>query len=93
MRTDWNVRDAHGELQIEMVCCESTLLQHIADKKVTRRLVAQAYHFAIQSPENSTRQIDWSKVNAAIIERWSMSALLWIKNQAWSGKCFKEATQ
>jgi hypothetical protein len=49
-----------------------------------RKDVAQTYALAIRSSES----VDWSKVNTAIINRWSPYALKWIKEQAWSGKCF-----
>jgi hypothetical protein len=31
---------------------------------------------------------DQRRVNGAIIERWSLHALEWIKTQAHSGRCF-----
>lgn len=27
--------------------------------------------------------VDWAQVNGAILNRWSRSALIWIKKQAW----------
>ncbi len=69
-------------MRIEMVCCEDTLLDELAGgRAVTRRMVALTYAFAICSSEHST--IDWSRVNKAIIERWSPHALEWIKREAW----------
>lgn len=73
----------------ELAGCESTLLQEIADEAFKRRDVAKTYHLALRSSERD--RIDWKKVNRAIIERWSVSGLNWIKEQAWSGKCFGEA--
>lgn len=73
--------------QISM--CEQTLLREIAEPTLKRSDIAQTYRLAMQAQENTEEKIDWGKVNRAIIARWSFSALLWIKKQAWSGKCFQ----
>ena len=70
--------------RIEMGDCTNTLLREIAEPECKRRDVAQTYALAIRSSEPT----DWKAVNAAIIKRWSLSALEWIKKQAHSGKCF-----
>jgi len=71
-------------MKIELCCCEGTLLSEIKAPKMTKKCVAMTYRLALESEE----KVDWAKVNKAIIERWSMSALHDIKNWAWSGKCF-----
>ena len=68
-------------MKVEMTDCEATLLRDIAEQKATRDYVAATYELALQSSEFLT--IDWGKVNRAIVERWSQSALLWIKRKAW----------
>jgi hypothetical protein len=68
----------------ELGNCTQHLLREIADKEFTRRDVAQSYALAMRSSEET----DWTKVNRAIIDRWSVSALEFIKAQAWSGECF-----
>ena len=68
-------------LHIELINCEDALLREIAEPELHRKDVALTYAFAVRSSENAT--INWSKVNGAIIERWSMSALEWIKREAW----------
>jgi len=73
-------------MRIKLVNTTNLIMQEIADKRVKRRSVAMTYAFAIRSSEKT----DWPKVNQAIINRWSPSALNWIKKQAWSGKCFNE---
>ena len=73
----------------EFALCEQQLLQEIADSRMKRRDVAQTYRLAMQSSE--VNRVDWSKVNAAIMQRWSRSALEWIKQQAWSGECFEHS--
>lgn len=64
--------------------CEETILSEIAAKGSTRRDVALTYRMALCSPERRS-SIDWAKVNGAIIDRWSPSALQWIKREAWKG--------
>ncbi len=73
--------------RIELACCEMVLLNEISLPEMKRKDVAQTYALALRSSE-AKEDVDWAKVNAAIIKRWSVSALKWIKEQAWSGKCF-----
>lgn len=73
-------------MAFELANCESHLLREIADPAMNRKDVAQSYALAMKSSERD--QIDWAKVNKAIMARWSASGLKWIKESAWSGKCF-----
>lgn len=66
-------------LPIEMAHCEATLLREIADPAMKRIDVAQTYWFSLRSSE----EVDWAKVNQAIIARWSFNALTKIKEAAW----------
>lgn len=66
-------------VRFEMVNCEAALLAEIGDTCFKRADVAITYSLALRSSE----QIDWEKVNCAIIARWSQSALNWIKREAW----------
>jgi hypothetical protein len=75
-------------VRVELACCEKTLLSEIADKRFRRKDIAQTYALAIKSQEATDGLIDWKKVHQAIIDRWSLAAVHWIKEQAWSGKCF-----
>ena len=75
-------------MPFELAACESMLLSEIADPRMKRNDVAQTYALTLRSSERS--QVDWGKINRAIIARWSLSALTWIKTKAWNGKCFKE---
>ena len=59
--------------------CEAVLLFEIADPTRHRVDVADEYAFALRSRE----PVNWSEVNSAIVERWSKSALIWIKREAW----------
>ena len=71
-------------MKIELICCTRVLLDEIANKAVKRRDIAKTYALALRSSEET----DWPKVNRAIIDRWSVSGLEYIKNLAWSGKCY-----
>lgn len=66
-------------MRIQLIDCERQLLREIADKRLVQRDVALTYAMALGSDE----EIDWPKVNHAIIDRWSLSALKWIKERAW----------
>ena len=48
---------------------------------MTQRDIASTYGLALRS----SAETDWAKVNAAIIERWSVSGLERIKKAAWAG--------
>lgn len=58
----------------------------IVQKPSTRADVVPLYAVAIlceafaRPPQGKT---NWQQANAAIIERWSLSGLTWIKNKAW----------
>lgn len=71
----------------ELRNCQAALLDEIACPEATRNDVAKTYALALRSSERPA--VDWRLVNAAIIARWSLSALEWIKERAWSGECFK----
>ena len=71
-------------MSLELANCTNHLLREIADPAMKRRDVAQSYALAIRSQETT----DYARVNAAIVARWSLSALVFIKRQAHSGRCF-----
>ena len=71
-------------MRIEMCNCQSIILAEIADPKMKRNDVSQTYAWCLRSSE----PIDYAKINAAILARWSLHALQWIKERAWSGRCF-----
>jgi len=73
------------DIKMELACCTYVLLSEIADKRFKRKDIAMTYALALCSSEET----NWKTVNKAIVERWSMSGLRYIKNLAWSGKCFK----
>ena len=54
------------------------ILNEIEGEGFTRKDVAATYAILIQKGQQ-----EWSEINKAIIKRWSKSALLWIKAEAW----------
>ena len=69
-------------MKIELMFCEKTILQEIADKNFTRDSIAITYAFCIDSTENP----DFAKINKAIITQRSRNALKYIKKEAWKLK-------
>ena len=63
------------------------IIEEIADRRLKRRNISQTYVLLLKHSE--CRSLDWAKINRAIIERWSVSGLVWIKTNAWNGRCFK----
>ena len=73
---------------LELAMCEKQLLEEIAHPKSKRIDIAKTYALTLKSSERDT--VDWAKVNGAIRARWSMAALKWIKDMAWSGRAFND---
>lgn len=69
------------ETKIKKIDCESWIFRLLADKKMTIPHLFNPYAFSITTHREST---DISRINKAIIERWSMSALDRIKTAAWA---------
>ena len=68
-----------GGMRIELADPEGQLLGEIADPKMTRRDVALTYRLALKTQD----RVDWPKVNEAIVRRWSVAALKYIRAFAW----------
>jgi hypothetical protein len=66
-------------MRVSLVDPEGQLLREIADKRMTRDDVKLTYAFALYQSD----EVDFKKVNMAILDRWSMSALKYIKEGAW----------
>jgi hypothetical protein len=60
---------------------QAQLLEEIANPAMKRLDVAKTYRLILHSGD--IERVNWRAVNAAIIERWSVSALEWIKGFAW----------
>ena len=81
-----------SEVRIRLCNCESVLMLEAVTKGITRKSIAMTYRLAMeQEKDTDGEKIDWQKVNAAIVKRWSLSGLMHIKKLAWSGKCFEGA--
>lgn len=65
--------------EFELECITSTIIHEVSVLKLKQADIAKTYALAIKSHE----QIDWPKINAAIVERWSRSGLDRIKTMAW----------
>lgn len=59
------------------------LLREVADLRMKRDDIAETYALALNTPE----RVDWTAVNSAIIRRWSVSGLNYIKERAWKMRC------
>lgn len=66
-------------MSVELVDPQGTIMREIADPALKRDDVALTYAYAIRQDAD----MDWPAVNHAIIERWSMAALKYIKDRAW----------
>lgn len=66
-------------MRVDMVNPQAVLLGEIADPRMKRNDVAATYAFAIRQRD----EVDFAVVNRAIVDRWSLSALTYIKERAW----------
>ena len=57
------------------------LLDRISDRTSRRLDVVSLYAAAIRADVGDGA--DWKAINRAIVARWSLSALNWIKREAW----------
>jgi hypothetical protein len=72
-------------MRVEMVDVQGELMREIADPRSKRLDVALTYAFAIrQGGPWGGETVDFAVVNRAIVERWSLSGLKWIKTKAWA---------
>jgi len=62
-----------------MLDCENVIMQELSDKRIKRKGIALTYAFAIESDE----EINFKRINEAIMKRWSKAGLIWIKTLAW----------
>ncbi len=72
-------------MRIVMTDCQETILREIATPSLKQLDVAQSYALTMESGE----QVDWAKINKAIMDRWSKSGLIRIKEMAHRGTCWK----
>lgn len=67
--------------RLEFADPEGHLLEEIANPAMKRKDVAMSYRLILHS--EGRERVNWRTVNAAVIDRWSVSALEWIKREAW----------
>lgn len=76
-----------AEFTVEMIGVQDTILRECADPGMKRKDIALTYAFGLRQSVMSaaaTKEIDWHAVNRAILERWSMAGLKYIKELAWA---------
>lgn len=66
-------------MSLELANTTTMLLREIAEPTVYREDVALTYALAIASSNDT----NWARVNRAIMARWSVSGLKYIKRRAW----------
>lgn len=64
---------------VEIVDPQGTILREIADMRMHRDDVALTYAFCLRQSD----EVDFAAVNEAILHRWSIAALRYIKDKAW----------
>jgi hypothetical protein len=65
---------------------EGTIERELAEG-LPQREIAKTYALALRKQGD----VDWPRINRAIIERWSRTGLERIKKLAWSGRAFDPA--
>jgi hypothetical protein len=66
-------------VRVGLVDPQRQLLDEIANPARKRRDVAATYALAM----NDMEDVDWPLVNRAIMERWSLAGLRYVKATAW----------
>lgn len=66
-------------MHVTMVDPQGQILREIADRRMTRDDVLTTYAWCIRQAD----EVDFAVVNRAILDRWSMAALRYIKEGAW----------
>jgi hypothetical protein len=72
-----------GRMIIQMTNCESVLMMECGIPQIKRKDIAITYRLAMEADRDGREKINWGKVNHAIITRWSLSGLQYIKKLAW----------
>jgi len=67
--------------RIEVCDPEELIERECTDPVITRDNVASSYALAMRV---TSRKVDWSRINRAIVARWSMAGLVYIKRAAHS---------
>ena len=67
-------------MRADLVNPEQVILEEIDMPEATRNDVALTYAFCLRQPQDN---VDFGKINRAILARWSRNALRYIKERAW----------
>lgn len=67
------------KVTVTMMDVEEVVLQEIADKRMNRNTVALTLAFGLRQNDD----LDWKKINEAILKRWSQSGREYILKRAW----------
>jgi len=70
-----------AEFQTDMLCCTDTICDEVA-AGLSRKDIALSYALAMRSAARGADKPDWSRINHAILARFKMSSLEWIKKRA-----------
>ena len=70
-----------ADYRLELREPTDAILQEIRAGEATRNHVARTYALLLKDYKDA---VDWPSVNAAIVARWSLSALEYIKRRAWA---------
>lgn len=76
MKTD---KSGQERFAVYLLDCERCVEEEIA-AGATRKAVALTYAFALRSPD----PVDFARINKAILSKWALSGLTWIKKLAWA---------
>ncbi len=69
-------------ITISLVCCTQVIQQEVTNG-CTRKDIALTYAMALTSQSRGADRPDWAAINGAILSRYKMSGLEWIKKRAW----------
>jgi len=72
-----------SDIQINLVCCTQVILQDLRAREATQKDIALTYAMAIKSYQSGADDPDWTKINKAIVAKWSTSGLDRVKKIAW----------
>lgn len=67
------------KVTVTLMDVEEVVLQEIADKRMNRNTVALTLAFGLRQNDD----LDWKKINQAILKRWSKSGREYILKRAW----------
>lgn len=70
--------------QIYLTCCTFVLCNEIENLRLTQKEVAITFASALRSEAAGADKVDWEKVGAAAVKRWSPSGWSRVKERGWA---------